>query len=273
MTDSYLMLVHGERRYALGRRPISIGRLTECDVVLPGDKVSRRHACVVATPAGPMLVDGSRHGTLINGEQMRAPWVLAEGDELKVGAWTLHVVADPGRRLSGEQVQTRSGRFKSWLIRYGPSEVFGTLAAVGAAGAVSRATGSLIAAAYAGTIAETTVFYGIMALRETIHEAHQAGVDGKPFRRQDVLLVLRNLMLEFGIAEALDAALLRPFCMGLGIRFIGGNLGVLVGKLVADLAFYGPVLTIYEWRLARQGTDDRLFKSRRTTAGARRIED
>jgi pSer/pThr/pTyr-binding forkhead associated (FHA) protein len=75
----------------LGGRPISIGRLIECDVVLSGDKVSRRHACVVSTPDGPLLVDSSRHGTLINGERMHAPWLLAEGDEVKVGVWTLHV--------------------------------------------------------------------------------------------------------------------------------------------------------------------------------------
>lgn len=46
----------------------------------------------------------------------------------------------------------------------------------------------------------------------------------------------------------------------------GGNLGALLGKLVADLGFYGPVLAIYEWRLARRRVtlvDDRI---RRTTA-------
>jgi hypothetical protein len=271
------MLVHGDRRWPLDQRPISIGRLTECDVVLQGDKVSRRHAYVLATPEGPLLVDGSRHGTLVNGETMHAPWVLAEGDVLKVGPWSLQVMQSDlpalDRRISKASRLSRGGKFKDWLIRYGPSEVVGTLAAVGAAGAVGRATGSVIAAAYAGTIAETTVFYGIMALRETIHEAHHAGAEGKPFGKKDVLLVLRNLMLEFGVAEALDALLLRPFCMGVGIRLVGGNLGALVGKLVADLGFYGPVLTIYEWRLARNRTDEKAQRSRRTTAGAKRIAD
>jgi hypothetical protein len=57
---------------------------------------------------------------------------------------------------------------------------------------------------------------------------------------------------------------------------LGGSLGALVGKLGADLAFYGPVLSVYEWRLARNRLDERAERSRRTTAGGVRslkIED
>ena len=39
-SPSPLVLAHGDRRWALGGRPISIGRLTECDIILPGDKVT-----------------------------------------------------------------------------------------------------------------------------------------------------------------------------------------------------------------------------------------
>ncbi|HEY7026434.1 MAG TPA: FHA domain-containing protein [Gemmatimonadales bacterium] len=274
MQSPPLALAHGDRRWALGGRPISIGRLTECDVVLQGDKVSRRHACVVSTPNGPLLVDSSRHGTLVNGEQMQAPWLLAEGDAVKVGAWTLQVVRAAMREIDTRQnARSRStlGKWKSWISRYGPSEVFGTVAAVGAASAVSQTTESTIAAAYAGSLAETMVFYGTMALRETITDAHQAGAAGKSFGHKDVLRILRNLILEFGAAEALDSALIRPFCMGIGIQFLGGALGAFVGKVGADLAFYGPVLTVYEWRLARTRVDERAERSRRTTAGGRQV--
>jgi hypothetical protein len=278
-SPSPLVLAHGDRRWALGGRPISIGRLTECDIILPGDKVSRRHACVVSTPNGPLLVDSSRHGTLINGEQIQAPWLLAEGDEVKVGAWTLQVLPATTREIDNRVVegyQSKRGKLKSWIRRYGPSEVIGTVAAVGAASAVSQATESTIAAGYAGTIAEAVVFYGTMALRETVTDAHQAGASGKSFGHKDVLRVLRNLVLEFGAAEALDSALIRPFCIGAGIGLFGGSLGALVGKLGADLAFYGPVLSVYEWRLARNRLDERAERSRRTTAGGVRslkIED
>jgi hypothetical protein len=53
--------------------------------------------------------------------------------------------------------------------------------------------------------------------------------------------------------------------MGVGLRWVGGQLGALVGKLAADLVFYGPVLTIYEWRLA-EGTARVEERRRRTTA-------
>jgi hypothetical protein len=163
-------------------------------------------------------------------------------------------------------------KLKSWIRRYGPSEVVGTVAAVGAAGAVAQATESTIAAAYAGTIAETVVFYGTLALRETVHDAHQAGAAGRAFGQKDVLLVLRNLVLEFGAAEALDTALFRPFCMGIGIRLLGGSVGALAGKLIADLAFYGPVLTVYE--CAREEPGRRAWeRSRRTTAGTKAVDD
>ena len=70
---SPLVLVYGTRRWTLDRRPITIGRLPECDVVLSGDEVSRRHATIIPTPNGPMLVDQSRHGVTINAERMQGP--------------------------------------------------------------------------------------------------------------------------------------------------------------------------------------------------------
>ena len=99
-SPSPLVLAHADRRWALGGRPISIGRLTECDVILPGDKVSRRHACCSLHARWALLVDSSRHGTLINGEQMQAPWLLADGDEVKVGGVDTSCIAgnDAGDR-------------------------------------------------------------------------------------------------------------------------------------------------------------------------------
>jgi len=98
-SPSPLVLAHGDRRWALGGRPISIGRLTECDIILPGDKVSRRHACVVSTPNGPLLVDSSRHGTLINGEQIQAPWLLAKAGESERLGQVLAAMAETCRIL------------------------------------------------------------------------------------------------------------------------------------------------------------------------------
>jgi len=265
---SGLWLLHGPRRWPLDRRPLTIGREPECDVTIPGDDVSRKHAYVVPTPTGPLLVDGSRIGTLVNGERMQAPWVLADGDEIRIGVSVLHVALMGGPDTAEVPVGAARTRFKlkSWLTRYGLSEVLGTIAAVGIAGVVKGLTGSNIAAAYAGTMAENVMFYGVMFLRETIKGAHEAGARGRPYGNEDLFRVMHGMLLEFGAAEVLDSLLLRPAMMALGMRFIGGHLGALAGKLASDVAFYGPVLTIYEWRLARGEAARQDDRRRRTTA-------
>jgi hypothetical protein len=143
--------------------------------------------------------------------------------------------------------------------------VLGTVAAVGAAVSVQGITGNIVAGAYAGALAEATVFYGIMLLRESVREAHQAGVKGRPFGSADQFLVVRSLVVEFGVAELLDLLIIRPALMAAGLRWPGGKLGALAGKLAADAVFYGPVLGIYEWRFAR-GAQRPLDRGRRTTA-------
>jgi hypothetical protein len=268
-SSASLYLLHGPRSWPLGVRPLTIGREPECDVTIPGEQVSRKHAYVVPTPTGPLLIDGSRLGTTVNGERMHAPWVLAEGDEIRIGVSVLRValMGDPETPpLPDTGAAPAWHKLRSWVGRYGASELLGTVAAVGAASAVKEMTGSTIAAAYAGTMAENVMFYGVMFLRETIRGAHDAGSRGRIYGNADLFRVMHSMLLEFGAAEALDSLLLRPLFMGLGIRFLGRNLGALLGKLAADLAFYGPVLTIYEWRLARGEAARQQDRRRRTTA-------
>jgi hypothetical protein len=258
-----LALARGTERWPIPTRPIRLGRLPECDVVIPGDEVSRVHAWIVPTPAGPLLVDQGRHGTSVNGEPVRGPRLLGPGDVVSIGEAAFLVEA---HALSATPPQGRPGNLvRRWLSRYGPSEILGTVAAVASAVLVERMTGSIVAAAYAGALAETVAFYGVMFLRECVRAAHQAGARGRPFAAKDFLTVGGNLVLEFGVAEALDLVVIRPLLMGVGLRWVGGQLGALVGKLAADLVFYGPVLTIYEWRLA-EGTARVEERRRRTTA-------
>jgi hypothetical protein len=270
-----LFLIHGPRRWPLDRRPLTIGRLPECDITLATAQVSRIHAYVVPTPTGPLLVDNSSTGTTVNGEPVTSPWVLADGDQVRIGVSLLHVMAI-GWSTKEEQGDQRPRarlvrKLRSWLSRYGWSELLGTAAAVGAATSVHTLTGSNLVAAYAGTAAECVVFYGIFFLRETIRGAHLAGGRGAPYGTGEVLRVLHGMMLEFGVAEALDSLVLRPLIMGQGMRLLGPGIGALVGKLAADVVFYGPVLSIYEWRLAR-GEAVRQQDRRRRTTEANRVE-
>lgn len=243
------ILSAGESVAALGERPLAIGRLPECDLPLPGADVSRLHAYLLPTPAGPMLVDRSQLGTRVNGERMHAPWLLADGDSVQIGAHTVLVSRVTLPRHSGSRAGV--SRIRRWLKRYGPSELLGTIVTVGAATAVHSFTGSAVAAGFIGTLCEVLVYYGVMILRETIREAYEAGKRGAPYGTAQVTTVMRNILLEFGIAEALDSGVIRPFCLSVGLRLVGGQWGALAGKLAADLVFYGPVLAAYEWRLAR----------------------
>ena len=59
--------------------------------------------------------------------------------------------------------------------------------------------------------------------------------------------VLWNLALEFGPAETLDSVLLRPALMYAGLTMVPSPaLGIIVGKLAADLVFYVPTIVCYE---------------------------
>ncbi len=261
-----LELVRGPKHWPIGARPLALGRAPESDIVIPGDSVSRLHAWIVPTAHGALLVDQSRSGTWVNGDRIQAPWPLTPGDEVTIGEVAYRV----GPPSPGARTAAASGgfgtRLQRWLTRYGPSEVLGTVAAVGTAVSIHGLTGSAVVAAYAGAVAENIVFYGIIFLRESIREAHLAGVRGRAFRSVDLLPVARNLVLEFGVAETVDTLFTRPLFMGLGLGMVGGNLGALAGKLMADVVFYGPVLAAYEWRLARNQARDATDRRRRTTA-------
>lgn len=82
----------------LGPKPITIGRLPECSVVLGDPNVSRLHAEVrpvgldpTGEPAGGFEVTdaGSTNGTKLNGVPLSGPRPLSPGDRITVGATTI----------------------------------------------------------------------------------------------------------------------------------------------------------------------------------------
>src|SRR5579883_2965683 len=76
------------KEYGLDKDEITIGRLASNDVALPDDRsVSRRHAVIRRSNVGYVIEDQqSNNGTYVDGEKILYPFVLHNGQSIKVGA-------------------------------------------------------------------------------------------------------------------------------------------------------------------------------------------
>ena len=64
---------------------------------------------------------------------------------------------------------------------------------------------------------------------------------------KDVLFLIRNLLLEFGYPAILDLFFIRPFCMyWMPILTANYLIGIILGKIAADIIFYGLAIVNYE---------------------------
>jgi len=83
--------------YELSDEPMTIGRDLACDIQVPDEKVSRRHARIAREGDAWTLTDlGSRNGTLVNGSRVETR-TLVPLDEIQVGDAKLLFVPDEGR--------------------------------------------------------------------------------------------------------------------------------------------------------------------------------
>ena len=73
------------RTIPVPRAGILIGRSEDCQLVVPGRGVSRRHALLEPGAAGFTITDQSANGTLVNGSPCRKRQPLASGDVLRIG--------------------------------------------------------------------------------------------------------------------------------------------------------------------------------------------
>jgi hypothetical protein len=81
--------VHEEgsvRAIPVDRELMTIGRLSECDIVVNDSGASRRHAQIRTTDGVSTLTDlGSTNGTKVNGREVQSA-ALADGDTITVGS-------------------------------------------------------------------------------------------------------------------------------------------------------------------------------------------
>lgn len=86
-------LVDG-REYAIPEHGLSLGRDAGCDVVVPGNEVSRRHADIGVGTNGYVVTDASTNGVFVNGERVRGSQLLGRGDVVRIGSEEFRFYAD-----------------------------------------------------------------------------------------------------------------------------------------------------------------------------------
>lgn len=136
---------------------------------------------------------------------------------------------------------------REWIQRYGPAELAAACTAIIGYFLTFGLTGGEIAAAFGGAIGDNLGYYGTILTRDFKKDRRQALESGESYGAQGRLRTIKRLFLEFGFSEILDLGIVRPFTMGLGARYMGRGLGVLLGKIVADVIFYIPTIASYEF--------------------------
>jgi pSer/pThr/pTyr-binding forkhead associated (FHA) protein len=81
------------REYAIGNS-IVFGRDASCEVVITNKDVSRRHAEIMPTPQGYVIVDSSTNGSLVNGQRVHGQVVLSRADVISIGDNEFRFYAD-----------------------------------------------------------------------------------------------------------------------------------------------------------------------------------
>lgn len=140
-------------------------------------------------------------------------------------------------------------KIKTWLQRYLLAEIIGTLSAILLPTAVFLFTKNPVVIAFTGAWGENIGFYLTMIIKEMI----QTNIKYKELNRHYSYIAfakdIRNIFLEFGLAETADSLFVRPATMYLSINFFSNlQIGIFIGKIMADILFYIPTVISYELR-------------------------
>ena len=77
---------YGPGDIVIRKFPYILGRSSHCDHQLFHPMISRRHCELIQTDQGIRLSDlNSSNGTYVNGQRIRTPVDLSEGDEIHLG--------------------------------------------------------------------------------------------------------------------------------------------------------------------------------------------
>lgn len=86
---------HVEAEYSFEGGEFIVGRSRDCDIVLPGENVSRKHARVFTRGLQCFVHDyGSTNGIIINGKKTQGETLLDVPAQIKIGDFCLHIESE-----------------------------------------------------------------------------------------------------------------------------------------------------------------------------------
>jgi pSer/pThr/pTyr-binding forkhead associated (FHA) protein len=120
---SKLIITYPEKTPAhvhIGEHRMLIGRGTHCQVQLEGAAISKEHAAILSMGNDDIIEDlGSTNGTLVNGEVLKARYVLNNRDLIGIGDYQLQYV--------NQRAQKNMDFDKTMLFDGAPADVLAQL--------------------------------------------------------------------------------------------------------------------------------------------------
>jgi pSer/pThr/pTyr-binding forkhead associated (FHA) protein len=103
------------QRFLLDKEITLIGRADDCDILIPDQLASRRHAQIRREPWRYVLEDtGSRNGTLVNGAPLSGPHHLQNGDLVMFATMPLRF-EDPNATIPLTRDSLRLAHLPVWV--------------------------------------------------------------------------------------------------------------------------------------------------------------
>ena len=119
-------LCAGKTGLVLTKKSTIIGRGDDCDIILEGETVSRRHCTITQWGSVYVLQDTSRNGTYINGERV-TEGQLRDHDQIRVGQNLLLVSLNPRTATRAFKKQETTPLQTAWVIEFKPHIVINGL--------------------------------------------------------------------------------------------------------------------------------------------------
>ena len=140
-----------------------------------------------------------------------------------------------------------TAKIKEWLFRYGPAEIFSILGTLLASWLSLTLSDSKITMALAGTWGGNIGYYGAIITADCIAASRKLKQEHRTVTKTPVLQVVRALLVEFGIAEAVDSFIARPLLLYYVPLWMDDlALGLVAGVVIADVIFYVFAIIFYE---------------------------